>query len=78
MAEERKIKCSSTTTGGGKYGVIKAWLKMRHIEYDEDDFNAGSHFWTELKYQLTEEEFRELLLYLEAAEVLDGIRDVII
>jgi len=78
MTEERKIKCSSTTTGGEKYGVIKAWLKMHHIEYDESQHNAGSHFWNEMKYQLTGEEFTELLLYLEAAEVLDGIRDVII
>lgn len=78
MTEERKIRCSSTTTGGGKFGVIKAWLKLNHIEYDESQHSAGSHFWTELKYQLTGEEFTELLLYLEAAEVLDGIRDVII
>ena len=77
MTEERKIKCS-TTTSGGRFGVIKAWLKMNHIEYDEHDECAGSHFWTVMHYQLTVDEFTELLLYLEAAEVLDTNRDVII
>lgn len=77
MTEERKIRCSTTTTGGEKFGVIKAWLKMHHIEYDESKNSAGSHFWTSMKYQLTGDEFTELILYLEAAEVL-GAEDVII
>ena len=78
MTEERKIRCSSSTTSGGRYGVIKAWLKLNHIQYDESDNAAGSHFWTRMNYQLTREEFTELILYLETAEVLNEIADVII
>lgn len=78
MTEERKIRCTSTTTSGARFGVIKAWLKMNHIEYDEQDESAGSHFWTVMHYQLTGDEFTELILYLETAEVLDVNRDIII
>ena len=78
MTEERKIRCSSTTTGGERFGVIKAWLKMHHIPYDENKHSAGSHWWTSMKYQLTGDEFTELILYLEAAEVLEANTDVII
>ena len=73
MAEEI-INCSSTTTGGkGKYEVIKAYLNMHHIEYDENHNNAGCHFWTSIKYQLTRTEFTELLLYLKAAELRNDV-----
>lgn len=78
MTEERKIRCSSSSTSEERFGVIKAWLKLNHIEYDESKHSAGYHYWTRIKYKLTGEEFTELILYLEAAEVLNEIADVII
>lgn len=78
MTEERKIRCTTSTTSGERFGVIKAWLKLNHIEYNESDRSAGRHFWTRIDYELTGEEFTELILYLETAEVLNEIADVII
>lgn len=78
MTEERKIRCTTSTTSGERFGVIKAWLKLNHIQYDESKNGIAGHFWTRIDYELTGEEFTELILYLEAAEVLNEIADVII
>lgn len=70
MTEENKIKCSTSTTRDGKYGVVRAWLTINNIEYEEKGHSFGCHSWTEMRYNLTGEEFTDLLLYLESAGVI--------
>ncbi len=73
-----KIKCSSTTTSSGLYPVVKAWLKMNHVEYEERENSAGGHYWKSMVYELSTEQLLELLSYLKEAEVLDKLGDIII
>ena len=63
MAETvKKIKCSTLSTRDGRYGVIRAWLTINNIEYKEEDHGFGYHTRMELRYDLTGEEFTDLLL----------------
>lgn len=75
-----EIKCSSTSSDlNGKFGVIKAWLKLHDVEYEEESHSAGTHFWIEIRYNLTVCQLLSLIAYLEAAEVLnDKSRHIII
>lgn len=73
-----KILCSSTTTNSALYPVVKVWLKMHNVQYEERGNSAGSHHWKTMIYELSQEELMELLLYLKEAEVLDKISDIII
>lgn len=69
---DKIIACSSTSSDlNGKFGVIKAWLNLNHIEYDEDSHSAGCHYWTEIRYNLTIDQVVNLIKYLEAAGVLN-------
>ena len=70
MTEEKKIKCCTSTSRDGKYGVVRAWLTLNDIEYEEKGHSSGSYSWTDMRYNLTGEEFTDLLLYLESAGVI--------
>lgn len=73
-----KISCSSTTTSSALYPVVKVWLKMHDIQYEEREHLAGSHYWKSMIYELSLEQLSELLSYLKEAEVLDKASDIII
>ncbi len=73
-----KISCSSTTTSSALYPVVKVWLKMHDIQYEEREHSAGSHYWKSMIYELSLEQLSELLSYLKEAEVLDKASDIII
>lgn len=73
-----KIRCSSTTTFEALYPVVKVWLKIHDIQYEERENLAGSHHWKTMIYELSPEQLLELLSYLKEAEVLDKISDITI
>ena len=74
-----KIRCISSTTYEERYPVVKVWLKMHDIQYEERAHSVGgSHFWTTIHYELTKEQLMELLSYLREAEVLNDINDITI
>ena len=74
--EEKLIRCVSTSTMSGKYGVVKAWLKLNKIDFEESEYSAGCHYWKNCSYELTIQQLIDLLDYLRKAEVLERTSDI--
>lgn len=73
-----KILCSSTTTSDALYPVVKVWLKMHDIQYEERAHSSGSHCWKTMLYELSPEQLVELIAYLREAEVFNKSSEIII
>ena len=74
-----EIRCTTSSTIDGKYGIVKAWLKMNHVEYEETKDSAGSLAWTRMTYALSTKQLLDLLAFLREAEVNTGkMADIIV